>query len=124
MSSEDRIQDYLAASGWIRHDDLVGSEGKSLYSIQSDTGTGEVQTILVIVDGSFFQILSAFAARSDLSAEDALRINNTVLGMVEFGGHYCVSFVAVNSAFSEAFFAEMKGLVGAIAWSLANSLNP
>ena len=122
MATRSEIDEYLDAQGWLKHSDLQPGGNKTIYSLQADSGTGEIQLIISIVDDHFFQVLSAFAPIDEVDAEHAFAQNSTVFGVNEFGGHYCLSFVAVNSAFSPSFFEEMKNLVGAGAWSISKSM--
>lgn len=123
MTSRSEVSEYLVEQGWIEHSDLVPDGSKTVFSIHAGTGTGEVQLIISLVDDFFFQVISAFAPIEELAAEHAFALNNSILGLTEFGGNYCLSFVAVNSAFSSDFFEEMKDLVGAGAYSISKSMS-
>lgn len=116
------IREYLVERGWMEQSDLAAGSGKELFSFHDETGAGETQLLICLLDEDFVQVISAFAATGEIAAEEAFSANSTVLGIVEFAGHYCVSFVAVNSAFAPGFFEEMARLVGAGANLLSRSL--
>lgn len=110
MATKEALLKYLRSNKWVDLD-LLGDEDTFILKTQWSFPNGRSQVVWVQLNDTYFQLMSPFAKEDDISADRALNMNSTLLGVSKCLGHYCLVSVGVNSSFTTAEFELMEQLI-------------
>ena len=114
MTTMESVKKYLLSNKWEEVElgaDLAHQYFKATWSFPS----GRYQVVWATLSETFHQILSPFAREDEISADRALNMNQTILGVNKALGHYCLTAVGANSSFSPEAFEMLEKLVAEFA---------
>jgi hypothetical protein len=114
MTTMESVKKYLLSNKWEEVEleaDLARQYFKTTWGFPS----GRAQVVWATLSDTFHQILSPFAREDELSADRALNMNQTILGVNKALGHYCLTAVGANSSFSPEAFEMLEQLVAQFA---------
>lgn len=120
MATREEILKFLESDNWEVIELLSQGETQVLKTTWS-FDDGRAQVVWATVNSTFHQILSPFARVGDVSAERALNMNQTLLGVTIAIDHYCLAAVGLNSHFSPQEFKVLENLVGQFADKIEES---
>lgn len=120
MATKEEIVRYLKSNKWEEIEML--SQGQN-YTLKTTWGfeDGRAQVVWATVNDTFHQLLSPFARVGDVSAERALNMNQTLLGVTLAIDHYCLAAVGLNKHFAAEEFSILENLVAQFADKIEES---
>jgi hypothetical protein len=108
------VHNYLLNNKWVEIENMF--DGKSrVYKTNWNLSANRSQVVWAQLNDTFFQIVSPFAKEGDLSAERALNMNMTLLGVSVMLGHYCLVSIGTVANFSATEFETLEQLTARFA---------